>query len=270
MKYLAGGTLNPMWKPGRGGAHVAKTLPDGTPNPKFVPYAERPSVHAPPSLGDLDPRMLDLTCLNCDRVDWLAPVRPDASGSLSLSDLAHRPKGSLLYCSEYCEQEADFVRYARRVSADGRIDRPDVQEALHIRHALLLGGGYPGRDRQLTIEQRKAAFEVDGGKCRKCGAPATDIDHIGGGPGGQVNDLANLQALCKACHGEKTRASFVKITENDPQWDATQRKAEELARRVEARVPERTSDDEVQWPKLWARIRSARRQRLIHGGTATV
>lgn len=227
-----------------------------------IGWARLPSVRASPRLGDLDRRLLDSTCLNCDRGGWPDPVQPDASGTYELSDLDGRT-GSVLYCSEYCDQEAAYVRYARGVTRDGRIERPDVREALEIRRAHLLGGGYSEHARRLSPEQRQAALAADGGTCRKCGAPATDIDHIGRGPEGRLNDPANLQALCKKCHGEKTRSGFVAITEDDPRWEATQRKAEELARRVEARVPERMSDDEVHWLKTWRSIDSARRWRLI-------
>jgi len=41
-------------------------------------------------------------------------------------------------------------------------------------------------------------------QCRRCGAPATEVDHVvplwkGGG-----EDEGNLQALCRSCHGAKT------------------------------------------------------------------
>jgi hypothetical protein len=47
-----------------------------------------------------------------------------------------------LYCSEPCSQMAETIRYWRRVTRDGRIERPDVREALSTRVAHLLAGGY--------------------------------------------------------------------------------------------------------------------------------
>lgn len=43
-------------------------------------------------------------------------------------------------------------------------------------------------------------------KCRRCDAPATDVDHIDGlGPNGpRGHDHANLQSLCHACHSSRT------------------------------------------------------------------
>ena len=40
--------------------------------------------------------------------------------------------------------------------------------------------------------------------CRRCGAAATDVDHI---DGGDDHSLGNLQALCHSCHMKKTGAA---------------------------------------------------------------
>jgi len=40
--------------------------------------------------------------------------------------------------------------------------------------------------------------------CRHCGAPATDVDHIHRRALGGPDNMANLQALCHACHSRKT------------------------------------------------------------------
>ena len=42
-------------------------------------------------------------------------------------------------------------------------------------------------------------------RCRQCGAPATQVDHIIPlARGGPELDPRNLQALCRACHAAKT------------------------------------------------------------------
>ena len=41
-------------------------------------------------------------------------------------------------------------------------------------------------------------------RCRMCGAPSTDVDHIVPVPQGS-EDRGNLQGLCHACHSSKTR-----------------------------------------------------------------
>jgi hypothetical protein len=56
---------------------------------------------------------------------------------------------SPLFCSEVCSQTAKLVRYARRKVLDGTVDRPDIAEAIQIRLALILGGGYPAKARTI-------------------------------------------------------------------------------------------------------------------------
>ena len=54
---------------------------------------------------------------------------------------------------------------------------------------------------------RSGVFESDGWRCRQCGkAGRLEVDHVV--PlkrGGDPLALDNLQALCRACHIEKTR-----------------------------------------------------------------
>src|SRR5438045_4023628 len=71
-----------------------------------------------------------------------------------------------LYCSELCRQEAKFIRYARSCRSDGRDLQPDVRDAIQIRLALILGGGYPEQARQLPDSIRQAVIERDGGRCK--------------------------------------------------------------------------------------------------------
>jgi hypothetical protein len=47
-----------------------------------------------------------------------------------------------MYCSQICSQEAEWARYARRCRLDGRSQRSDVIEAIRIRLAHILAGGY--------------------------------------------------------------------------------------------------------------------------------
>lgn len=41
----------------------------------------------------------------------------------------------------------------------------------------------------------------DGQRCRLCGAPATEVDHV---VAGDDHSLANLRALCRRCHARKS------------------------------------------------------------------
>src|SRR5215207_9713093 len=101
------------------------------------------------------------TCLNCDR-----PI-----------ELTCQVK---LFCSELCGEEAKFVRYFRRCSHDGRIKHPDVQEAIEIRFAHIMAGGYPAQERQVPGSMRAKVIARDKGVCRQCGAAGTTLDHIDG------------------------------------------------------------------------------------------
>jgi len=49
--------------------------------------------------------------------------------------------------------------------------------------------------------RRRRVLRRDGYRCRRCGKPATDVDHVV--PGDDHSD-GNLQALCSDCHDAKT------------------------------------------------------------------
>ena len=156
------------------------------------------------------------------------------------------PCGPQLYCSERCQQTAEIIRYTRRSRRDGRGDLdPGVEEAIQIRVALILGGGYPHRERRLTPDIRHEVFERDGRLCQKCGATGAEVDHI------ESNSpaLDNLQLLCRACHVAKTRANMEPI---DPEDTDTMAMADAIRRRMGATLPERICDDDESWPQVWS------------------
>ena len=163
--------------------------------------------------------------------------------------------GAELFCSECCTQEAEYVRYSRACIADERSKREDVQEALKIKLAHILGGGYPRSLRQVPDDIRSAVIERDQGQCRKCGGPANQIDHICG----NENTLDNLQLLCSKCHNKKTTAGFTRITPetNPEEW----KKAQSLHARVRAPKPTRLCDGS-DWKTLWRVVQKARRDAL--------
>lgn len=174
------------------------------------------------------------TCYNCD-----APLT-----------LQQAMEGKL-FCSEKCQQTAETVRYARRTLRDGRYQRdPLVRQAIHTRITLILGGGYPKKARALTDAQREAIFLRDGGRCRLCGAPATDIDHIKG----SSPDPQNLQALCKPCNMAKAEANFRPATPEE----AMVGKA--IWHRIKVEQPSRLCDDEQKWNKVWRELASKQRK----------
>ena len=112
--------------------------------------------------------------------------------------------GRNLFCGELCKQAAKAVRYARAVIADGRIELPDVQEAVIVKIAFVAGGGYDEAARRITPERRQEVTANSDGKCVRCGAPGDEIDHING----SSDSPDNLQLLCRSCHKAKTDLSL--------------------------------------------------------------
>lgn len=163
-----------------------------------------------------------------------------------------------LFCSQLCRDEAKWVRYVRKCTADGRIDDPDVREAIQIRRAHILSGGYDARGRRLSDDVRARVIERAGGLCEMCGRPGEEIDHIDG----SSNDEGNLQLLCNRCHVEKTVATLVHITkESHPEaWEH----AERLRRRAEASAPVQFCDS-PEWEKDWRVVQSERRKQAKAG-----
>jgi 5-methylcytosine-specific restriction endonuclease McrA len=162
-----------------------------------------------------------------------------------------------LFCGELCRQTAELVRYWRRAERDGRINQPDVREAIRTRMAHVLAGGYDTEGRRLPPAVREQVWERDGGKCRTCGQAGEEIDHIRD----SSPDLENLQLLCKDCHREKTQARMV------PAPPEKQAYADWL--RVERVLPDEPAllcDDTERWATLQGKLRKERRARLADAG----
>ena len=156
-----------------------------------------------------------------------------------------RPIGKpLLFCSDVCKDEAKFVRYFRACIKDRGYEQEEVQEALRIRLAHILAGGYNERLRQIPRAVRDAVIARDAGRCRSCNGPANQIDHIRG----SSNGLENLQMLCTKCHNDKTTAGFVTISPktHSEEWA----KHEALLARVHSPKTIRFCD-RSDWSKQW-------------------
>ncbi len=162
-----------------------------------------------------------------------------------------------LFCGEKCRQTAKTVRYARAALQDGRYERDSlVRQAVDTRIAMILGGGYPAKARALSREEREAIFVRDDQRCRLCGAPATEVDHIAG----SSSDPANLQALCGPCNLAKARAHFRSAT---PKETA---EGNAIWARIRATQPIRLCDDEKQWDELRKEIATEQRKRARETG----
>jgi len=151
---------------------------------------------------------------------------------------------SPLYCSELCKQTAKMIRYTRNKFSEGRSDEPDVMEAIEMKMASVLGGGYPAKARQVSVQLRRTIMERDKSTCRLCESPATEIDHIVG----SSNDPRNLRALCKPCNMKLAQAKF------GPTDADGEQKAAVIWRRIYAHTPERLCDDEKVWISLWRKL----------------
>ena len=160
-----------------------------------------------------------------------------------------------LFCSEFCQQVAKFVRYARKAHGDmTRWNDREVQIALQKKMASLLGGGYPAKDRYLPREKREEVIARDEGRCRNCGKAGSEIDHVVG----SSNDASNLQLLCRECHDTKTLRSYSLATKEQQVWGKNL-----WDTRVLASTPVRPCDDECRWEQEWRPLRIQRREKLI-------
>lgn len=159
-----------------------------------------------------------------------------------------------LFCSELCRQTAEVIRYWRAVISDGRIETGDVRDALRTRIAHLLAGGYPKHERQLPDQVRRQVWAREQGRCRTCGAPGEEIDHIDGNSA----DLGNLQLLCAACHHDKTAQRMSPASVEQRRYLAILQGS-----RVVPPAPLLLCDDHTQWATVERDLRMQRRQRLL-------
>lgn len=159
-----------------------------------------------------------------------------------------------LFCATWCNEIAGAVRYQRGAFRDGRIEDPDVRDAITVRNAFLLTGGYQAPGRALPMPIRLEVKTRNAGKCQKCGKTGTDIDHIDGGS----PDLDNLQLLCADCHHAKTAENLVPASEEQRAWLL----ALQLTR-VMPEVPTFLADDQDEWQHAWRGLKTARKQRLL-------
>ena len=130
------------------------------------------------------------TCVNCDRC---------------FASRGYRTP----YCSVACHDQAKAVRYFRRRTAQyGKHLPEDIRDAIAIKLAHAVSGGYDEASRRLHPLQRRQVFDRDQDQCVLCGAPAVQIDHIAG----PDNHPENLRAVCDPCHRKQTRLHMSPIS----------------------------------------------------------
>ena len=156
-----------------------------------------------------------------------------------------------LFCSDRCRRYAHDVRYYRRCRREGRWRDPDVREALQIRLAHLVGGGYDEEARSVAPTLRAEVLAANDGRCVICNyQPALQVDHIDG----SSSDRNNLQGVCEECHFAKTRQRMQPIV--DPAHEAVR---QAFLDRVNAGEPERACDDDESWEREWPELQAAAR-----------
>ncbi|WP_206119938.1 HNH endonuclease [Cellulomonas sp. HD19AZ1] len=205
-----------------------------------------------PVLDGLTRAFVDDACANC-----LRPIPEEIAG---------------LFCSSWCAEAAETVRWMRRVTCRDRLDDPEVLRTAHVRLAMLVMGGYQAETRRVPPKVRAFVIERAGGRCEKCSEPGAEVDHIAG----HSPDPSNLQYLCKSCHTAKTDAVvFGPGGFQMPQADAMPTDVDEaelppldpvrehILTRVTFEDPALLCDDEVEWPKVWRTRRAARKARLL-------
>lgn len=166
-------------------------------------------------------------------------------------------EGSVIYCSEYCQQIAGTIRYVRRARIDQRESEIEFQVGLGDRLNHLPNGGYPARDRLLSKELRETIFKRDNYTCRICGKKkAQQIDHIKG----SSNDPTNLQAACSDCNREKAFSDLRLITPEER--EAIEKLYLNMAMRIVTPFPSLACDDHERWQKTEPKIRGARKKAI--------
>lgn len=183
------------------------------------------------------------------RLNKLRPIGDVLEGVVDREELEiEQAKAGKLYCSVKCNQMAKTVRYGRKALKDGRWHSPDVQEAIRMRIAHILGGGYPENARRVPPEMRAFIFARDKHTCVLCGAPADTIDHING----SANTPDNLRALCRSCN--MARVKMIPATPEQA------KEARAILARIQAKEPFRICDDEEIWDTIWRVIAAETRK----------
>ena len=167
------------------------------------------------------------------------------------------PISPVLYCSECCKQEAELIRYTRACNEDGRIEYEDVQQAIQIKLAHVLAGGYDRKRRTIPQAIRDQVFERDMKECVLCGEKGEEIDHINGPDG----CLENLQLLCSDCHRNKTLESIEVADPDDPIYAVIAGRHKKILERIESPVPLRLCDQD-DWSIKWREYMAERRKAL--------
>lgn len=147
------------------------------------------------------------------------------------------------YCTSVCRQTAKAVRYARSaIATHGQPLPPAIDEAIGIKIAHVLAGGYAEQTRRLPADVRAAVIARDHGRCVLCQHPGEEIDHANG----DSNAVADLRLLCRRCHRRVTGEHLHRIPDGHPAHLTRQ----SLLARIHAVTPLRPCDA-ADWTQTW-------------------
>lgn len=163
-----------------------------------------------------------------------------------------------------------MVRYVRACLHDGRDQLADVREAIQMRLAHVLGGGYPEKERSVPPQIRAQVFQRARYRCEICGR-ALDMHGTGGDldaqaqihhVAGSSSDPGNLQAVCRRCNMADAQTKFTAVAPGSPEAAL----AAELRERWSSPTPLRPCDDEVSWKVQWQALQRRAREVIQQGG----
>ncbi|MCW2904136.1 MAG: endonuclease [Streptosporangiaceae bacterium] len=160
--------------------------------------------------------------------------------------LDHDGRPDRLFCGPRCRSHASDVRYFRRCRRERRDADPLVRQALAVRLAHVVGGGYDSEARRVPPRLRAEVLASNNGLCVACNQRvAEEVDHIDGSSSAREN----LQGLCASCHHAKTAARMRPMGRD--QLAARDR----FILRVESEPPQRACDDDLYWDEDQPRLR---------------
>ena len=157
------------------------------------------------------------------------------------------------YCSPHCKEMCGFIRQFRGSFENAQILDPERQIGLAQAFWNMQGGGFPRRQAMVTPKIIAKVIEREGGKCARCGAPATEVEHIRSA----CNRPINLLPVCSPCN----RAHLF----GDPNYDRRSEVSplyDEVALRIFVPEVVRVCDDFELWD--WRAYVAERRALLIN------
>ena len=150
-----------------------------------------------------------------------------------------------LYCSQWCAQLVELIRWMRRKVANGTENRPDIVEAFRNRSGILISGDHYDRENRKESQATKEALRKRSrGRCEKCGRTFGDD----GDSRFTVQHTAKGEKLawCWRCNMDDAQARLQPISDANR---GAKKRANELGKRIWSPKPLYFVDDPEAWTK---------------------